>query len=154
MLSQFKNRTKKDLIWIWRDASELPKLTSTNCNLNERKQMYMWCLFLLLCTTSLSVHVGVAYGLQPKIDMNSHPEKIRCDQLFGIEHKGCSVLGKLLWKAHSFTSFTLEEAERQSFPRGKYSFVTLLRNSSTDVNNVFYRFTNVCKSIRSKTTWL
>lgn len=95
--------------------------------------------------TSLSVRVVVGYGLQPKIDMNSHPEKIRCDQLFGTEHKGCSVLGKLLWRAHSFTCYALEEAEpQQSFPQGKYSFVTSLTTSSEHDNNMLYRFTNIC----------
>lgn len=65
---------------------------SANCN--ELQTDVRPCLVALRGVPS--PHVAVGYGLRPKIDASSHPEEMRCDQLFGAEHKGCSVLGKLL----------------------------------------------------------
>lgn len=48
--------------------------------------------------TSPSNGVGAGYGLWLKIEMSSHPGRMRCDQLFGAEHKGCSVPGKAALK--------------------------------------------------------
>lgn len=81
-------------------------------------------LSCFLFPTSPPVRVGAGCGLQPKIDRNSHPgnkkkRKKTCDQHFGIEHKGCSVLGKLLWKAHSYKLHI-----RIVSPRVERSFVT------------------------------
>lgn len=97
MLAHFENKPKKrpDLNVERRRGSAKPR-SRTICNLNELKTNVN-ATSRLVTLHDVPVTFGFGYGLQPEIDMNSHPEReMRCDQLFGIEHKGCSVLGKLL----------------------------------------------------------
>lgn len=127
--SLWKQTQKRPDLNVERRRGSAKPRSRTICNLNELKTNVN-ATSRLVALHDVSVTLGFGYGLQPEIDTNSHPEReMRCDQLFGVEHKGCSVLGKAALKRLTvFTSCTSEEAEpQQSFPRGKRSVVTFLK---------------------------